>query len=156
MGNIPSSIKDFSLFAKAFSSTFCWKTPSLYLLVIFPILNICAFNPLFIAFNTIFSASNLVIVYIPDIFCPIYKSLSLKIFLLFIFSVVSSTVSSFSPFPDTLIVEICINLLFSFLQNSTTFSVPFTFISLNNFEIPKCFTSAPAFITVVILFFSIL
>ena len=65
-----------------------------------------------------------------------------------IFSGVSIIVSSFSPFPETLIVDICINLFDSNLQKSTTFCVPITFIELNNSAFPKCFTSAPALITV--------
>ena len=60
--------------------------------------------------------------------------------------------SSFSPFPETLIVEICINLFSVSLQKSTTFCVPSTLILLNNSAVPKCFTNAPAFITVVIFF----
>ena len=51
LGNAPTSINDFILFAKALFSIFFWNIPSLYLFVIFPILKICASNPSDIASN---------------------------------------------------------------------------------------------------------
>ena len=127
---------------------FFWNFPSEYLLVIFPILRIWASRPERIASKTDISALYFVVVYIPFIFCPIYKFCSVNILEPSSAGLVEN--SSFSPKPEILIVDICNNLFLALIHKSIIFLVPVTLMFSNSSFKPKCFTIAPAFITVLI------